>query len=821
MLEFIVIITIILHYTSAPVNPFVWYNGAMKEARDFYDQFDVCREHDVPFCGEACPFRLDIIDICQRVDKKRFNAAYKTLRDAVVFPGIVAELCPARCQGFCIRKTFDDPVQIQTLERSIISLASRKDPNSYNLPKRSERVAVIGAGLSGMAFALKMASRKCDVTVFEKSGKIGGSLADLMDESEYMAEFDLQFKNEEYELKLNTEITALDELGDFDVIYVATGAGGNDFGIGGQSTEIGKTGVLLGGSLTGKGLMEALAEGAALALVADNYLKTGKIELPADSDPSKCVANEDLITPTPAVQPGDETIPADGDGRSATYSEDEAVAEAARCIRCKCDGCSAYCDLVAFYEKSPVKMRDEIFLSVKPAGSLVHKSPARKYIAACTECDIMQEGACPEHIELCNMIKVAKHQMHNVDKMPAAYKQYFVRDTEHANGPEAAIVKPAPAQGAKSSPADGAANAGAYAFFPGCSLGALNPDYVIKPYKWLLDNYPGTGLILKCCSVPLDWAGNTKPHEEALAQIKADWESLGKPTLVIACLSCEKHFRQYLPEIETVSLYELMAEADADPAGGAAPADCPATTYSIFDPCSARGNDKVQAAIRKLASACGVATEELPKGDMHGCCGFGGQGAVAQPDFAKYVTEQRAALADNPYLVYCANCYDVFAGQDKPATHILDLLFGIDGPCAAGNPAHPALPTVTQRRANRVTLKEQLLKEIWNEDMETKPAQPKYNLIMSDDVATKVEAQRILADDIISVIDRAETTGRRTRNPENGHYKAYNEIGAITLWVEYGDLGNPADKDREIYNIYSHRMQIKLEAVFNGKKVDG
>lgn len=767
----------------------------MKQVKDYYDQFDTCREHDIPACSDACPFKLDILTIQERISKKRINAAYKTYRDCVAFPGIVARLCPAYCQQACIRSLTDEPLQIKRLEQSVVSLTKRKDPNAYNLPVRDVKIGVIGAGISGMAFALKMASRKYSVTVFEKEQQIGGQLAGLMDEDEYMAEFDLQFKHEKYELKTGAEaeldsetgiVTAGGEEYRFDLVYIATGAGGSDFGTDTcKSITAGdeKTGVFTGGSLRGKDLMNALADGINIAAAADDFIKAGILEYPKAARPSKCVADEDKITDTPAV------VPADGDA----YSEEECIAEAQRCIRCSCNACEKYCDLIDYYEKWPVKMRDEIFLSVKPAGSLVHKSPARKYIAACTECGIMEE-TCPENIRLCEMIKSARHQMHEADKMPAAYRQYYLRDMEFANSEYAAVVKKGSAK---------------YAFFPGCNLGALDPDYVIKPYGWLTENYPETGLLLRCCSIPVDWAGKGGEHQEALEQLKKDWESLGKPVLVTACLSCDKHLHDNLPEIETVTLYELMAqtmEKTGSPKAGSASEE----TYAVFDPCAARGCENVQTAVRNLAGGAGISTCELPKGDLHGCCGFGGQGDIAQPDFAEYVADKRAAASDRPYLVYCSNCRDVFASKGKPAVHILDVLFDIDPDNARPN------PTVTQRRRNRVELKEKLLEEFWSETMSDKPARSEYVLIMSDEIAAKVEKQHILEEDICSVIERSERTGRRTRNPENGHYKAYNEIGAITLWVEY----SMSDAGAEIHNVYTHRMQIKLEAVFNGRKIE-
>ena len=775
----------------------------MKEVRDYYDQFDSCREHDIPLCAESCPFRLDILTLTERITAGRFSAAYKSYRDSVVFPGIVSEICPGYCRDACIRRDLDEALNLPLLEKSLVALTSRRQPNAYNLPRRGEKIAVIGAGISGMTFALKMASRKYDVTVFEREAQIGGHLKNLMDEDVYIKEFELQFANEKYTLLLNTEasadlstglLTAVDGEGntrvydDFDVIYIASGEGSASIPSFEKTTAFvraGKTGIFWGGSLLGKDTMHALADGISLSALADTYIKTGNLEEPEPPAPSGCVANEDKLIYTEAVS------------SRGVYSQEECIAEAARCIRCQCDACESSCDLVRFYKKWPVKLRDEIFLSVKPAGSLVHKCPSRKYIAACTQCGML-ENACPEEIELCQMIKTARHQMHKVDKMPAAYRQYFMNDMDFANGDFAKIVR----------------GKGSYAFFPGCNLGALNPDYVIKSFKWIRRQFPDAGLLLRCCGIPADWAGNTEKHNSEITQLAAEWEQLGRPVLITACMSCDKHIHEYLPEIETISLYELYAQNCGISPELARP-DEAGELFTVFDPCPARSRDSVQAAVRNIAEARGIRIEELPKNDQHGCCGFGGQGAIAQPHFAEYVTGERIAMSDNPYLVYCSNCRDVFNAGGKRAVHILDLMFDID-PSGKGEQ-----PGITDRRLNRVILKEKLLKEIWGEEMTVKPARDKYKLEMDTEVAAKAERLRILSEDICNVIQRAEDTGRRTKNADTGHFKAYNEIGAITLWVEYSEAP-PVDGQevRKIHNLYSHRMQIKLEAVFNGRKID-
>lgn len=757
----------------------------------FYDQFEACRDHDLPYCADACPLKMDVTALRDKLAKNKYNTAYKTLRNAVVFPDIVAAICPAYCEKSCIRAVFDEPVRIAMLEKTIVAKATRKKPNEYNLPPKKEKVAVIGAGLAGMAFAFKMASKKYDVTIYEKSDKIGGKLWDMIPSDIFLNDFELQFQFEKYTLKLNTEITdiSVPAAEGYKVIYIATGQGGNDFGL---PEKVGDAAVLAGGSLLDMEPVAGLAQSINLSRIAENYLKTGVLEAPADIEPSRMVVTSTPQEKTPAV------IATDSDG---TFTDEEASAEASRCIDCRCDACINSCDLIKFYDKMPVKMRDEIFLSVKPAGSLVHKAPARKYIAACTMCGLMTES-CPENIDLCGMIKLARYKMHQADKMPAAYRQYYMRDMEFANGEFAAIRKLPPAPSGD--------NTG-YAFFPGCQLGASNPDYVLKPYKWLLSKDPNIGMLLRCCSVPVDWNGENERHLQEIAELKKDWEDLGKPTLIMACMSCQKHLSQYLPEIPTISLYEFMVSQGFEKStdAKAQPNDMP-KVHAIFDPCSARNREGVQKAVRDLAAAAGLETEDLPKGDKHGCCGFGGMGDIAAPDFAEHVAKSRIEISDLPYLVYCSNCHDIFTDKGKTAAHILDVLFDIDPLCTLPQ------PTVTERNANRVMLKERLLEEIWGEKMTSKPEEKSYVLFMADDIRKKINKQKLTEDDICQVIDRAEETGRKTINPENGHYKAYNEIGHITCWVEY----TPANGGYEIHNVYSHRMRIDLEVVFNGRKVD-
>lgn len=830
------------------------------DMQTYYDQFENCMQEEKPFCADDCPFHMDVLDFEDKIANKRYSAAYKIFRNAVVFPDIVASLCPQYCTGRCPGKDAGGAIQINTLERTCLSQTKRKDPNEYNLPPRKGKIAVIGAGLSGLSCALRLASKKYEVVVYEKASVIGGQLNQLLPREIFMEDIERQFKYENYTLHVDTEVTDLHQLAaeGFDAVYVATGQSGNDFGVlscpsvadGRYCFSIEDTAadihgimaVFAGGSLLGKSLMHAAADGIHMAREIEGFLKTGIIRYPdAPSKTQITVSEADVqrmgeqrpVMPTETGFLGGRMLGGDGSvagetaadeiaaggcldsfgdadenvalaERDRIFTPEEAAAEVSRCIRCQCNSCMTVCDLTAYFNKWPLQMRDEIMTTTMPANSMIRKAPAIRLINMCTQCGLCGE-TCPGQIDLGGMIKEARRVMHKIDRMPGAYHQFWVRDMEFANGKYAALVKCPPGKSSCS-----------YAFFPGCHLGAANPLYVKKAYAALLAANDDTGLCLRCCGVPADWAGNEEMHDQAIASLRADWEALGKPVMIMACPSCMRHFREYLPEIPMVSLYEAMDEKGICEIGGVcgkrvSSPDCSgadAIVYSIFDPCAARNCDEMQEAVRHLLSAAGTAYEELPAGDKHGCCGFGGNIEVASPKLAAKIAEERSKLHDNPYITYCINCRDVFHDDGKPVRHILDILLDIQ-------PPQGALPTVTERRCNRVALKEDLLEEIWGESMNEKP-EMKYELIINPAVKEKMNALRILEEDICYVLEMGEVHGRRTFFPQADSYKCYREIGRITCWVEY----RPHDGRYEICNVYTHRMKIELEVVFNGRKTD-
>jgi NADPH-dependent glutamate synthase beta subunit-like oxidoreductase/Pyruvate/2-oxoacid:ferredoxin oxidoreductase delta subunit len=107
-----------------------------------------------------------------------FKEAWETILRENPFPGVCGRVCFHPCEGVCNRGEFDDPIAIHVVERFLADTAERNDlkPLLERLPSRTEKVAVVGAGPSGLAAAwfLSRLGYACDV--FEAAQEAGGIL---------------------------------------------------------------------------------------------------------------------------------------------------------------------------------------------------------------------------------------------------------------------------------------------------------------------------------------------------------------------------------------------------------------------------------------------------------------------------------------------------------------------------------------------------------------------------------------------------------------------------------------------------------------------
>ncbi len=182
-------------------------------------------------CQNACPVGMDVPAYIALVRAGRLDDAYKVLLKTNPFPSVCGRVCDHQCESKCRRSSMDEAVSIKYLKRFITDNASR--PVTTPVPiSRSEKIAVIGAGPSGLTAARDLALRGYAVTVFEELPEPGGMLrygipAYRLPRETLKAEIDAIFN---LGVKLNCRTRVGRDISwerikeEFDVIYVAVGA---------------------------------------------------------------------------------------------------------------------------------------------------------------------------------------------------------------------------------------------------------------------------------------------------------------------------------------------------------------------------------------------------------------------------------------------------------------------------------------------------------------------------------------------------------------------------------------------------------------------
>jgi NADPH-dependent glutamate synthase beta subunit-like oxidoreductase len=129
-------------------------------------------------CSAACPAGEDIGRIEMLTAEGRFHEAWETVLRENPFPGICGRVCYHPCERVCNRGEFDEPVAVHILERFLADAAARFElkPSLERLAPRTEKIAVVGSGPSGLAAAYFLARLGYQAEVFETMPEPGGVL---------------------------------------------------------------------------------------------------------------------------------------------------------------------------------------------------------------------------------------------------------------------------------------------------------------------------------------------------------------------------------------------------------------------------------------------------------------------------------------------------------------------------------------------------------------------------------------------------------------------------------------------------------------------
>ena len=132
--------------------------------------------YDAP-CVTACPTGIDIPLFIRQIATDTVQAAAQTILSANILGGMCARVCPTEtlCEGACVREEAEGrPVEIGRLQRYATDAAMALPQPFSRAPQTGRRVAVVGAGPSGLACAHRLAMRGHDVTIYEARPKPGG-----------------------------------------------------------------------------------------------------------------------------------------------------------------------------------------------------------------------------------------------------------------------------------------------------------------------------------------------------------------------------------------------------------------------------------------------------------------------------------------------------------------------------------------------------------------------------------------------------------------------------------------------------------------------
>ena len=147
--------------------------------RDARIQGARCMDCGIPFCTNGCPVNNIIPDWNDLVYHGNWKQALDILHSTNNFPDFTGRICPAPCEAACTLGINAAPVGIKSIEHFIIDKGWESGWVVPQPPatRTGKKIAIVGSGPAGLAAAQQLARVGHDVTVFEKSERIGGLLA--------------------------------------------------------------------------------------------------------------------------------------------------------------------------------------------------------------------------------------------------------------------------------------------------------------------------------------------------------------------------------------------------------------------------------------------------------------------------------------------------------------------------------------------------------------------------------------------------------------------------------------------------------------------
>ena len=721
----------------------------------------LCVHEQPAYCNAACPLKLDTKAMMAAISSGDFSKALQLYEKITPFPHILSAGCEAPCEGKCKLCSLGEGVSVRELEKAALTFGERAKKRGL-LRKKTKKAAVFGADLFSLFLAGELAKKMYPVTVYcteaDAASLITACAPSLPAEVREAAAADL--KKIDIKFEWNADPVAM---------YAETAT---------------KYDFLCASYSVARQLYPGLAVDDAVMVCREQNLITGKTEgvlgaafgakkaaLSADRlaqnlDPSNTRGEEGsmetrLYTNTEGVAPS---------RRIPIADRESAVAEASRCIQCHCDECIKGCAYLQHYKKFPRILTREIYNNVSIImGDHMMNKPINA-CSLCGQCSVL----CPNGYDMAEVCKLARENMVYTGKMSLAPHEFALMDMVFSNE-EAFLCRPQPGfEKCK------------YVFFPGCQATAIAPATVRAAYLDLCSRLEGgVALMLGCCGAICDWAGRYEMYEDTVKFLDGKLAELGNPVVIAGCPTCKKQLSRH----ETMGIWEVLEDIGLPEK--AKRMDKP---VAVHDACGARGNQATQDSIRRIAESLGCTVAETEyEGDKAPCCGYGGLTQYTNREVAKKMTDKCLERSDLPYLSYCMACRDRFAREGRESMHLLELVYGTSA---------DHCPDISAKRYNRLGLKEELLCEVWNEEVEA--VDLGFTIDYTPEAEAMMDDRMILKTDVIRVLQSLRETGEEILDEETGLIVTRARLGNVTFWVKFTET----ETGYLVQRAYSHRMTI-------------